>query len=170
MDEQSFLDRIKSAPGDTRVLREYAQWLTVNHDSRGPLLTAELDVEDAQATLFKLQQHRRSMRSICGDHPVWLDIVLPLTVKSPADGIFSHSSTPDEAPFIKVGDPCVPGTLLGMVKNANTFYRIHPGHFGVIAEIAVSNGAIVVKGEILMKLKRPQTPSAIPETRPQQSI
>ena len=158
MDEQSFLDRLRSTPGDSAVLGDYAAWLIDRGDPRGEHLAAELAVHDAETRLFDAQQHLYSFRGNRTQDFKWLDSVLPMTAKAPADGIFYAGPSPDEPPFVRPGDFCHNETVVGVVESQKVFFQIAAGHCGVVSEVLVTDGAAVSFGDIIVRMIRPQKP------------
>lgn len=154
MDEHSHLERLRSAPGDAEILQNYAQWLSANSDPRGEYLTAELALRDTEARMRQLQAQMYELTVLRGLDLNWLDTVLPLTVKAPTAGTFYTSSSPDESPFAKPGDPCSPETIVGILEVMRVPNQIQASHAGYVAEVVVSNGQPVECGAPLIRLTR----------------
>ncbi|MDB5339699.1 MAG: accB 1 [Planctomycetaceae bacterium] len=155
MDDTSFLERIRSSPGDAVLLREYAEWLTEHDDPRGGYLTAELDLRDTEMRLLQLRSAVGKFAAHRGLDANWLDLVVPLTVRSPMRGTFYAAPAPDESPFVKIGDICHPETIIGIIEAMHVYNTIPAGHYGVVSEVLASSGLPVAYGDPLVQLTRP---------------
>lgn len=163
MDEQSHLELIRSSPGDEKLLREYAEWLSANDDPRGEYLQAELAFRE---TLDRLQQIRSQMYELTVVRVLdlnWLDIVHPLSVTAIADGTFYTAETADDEPLVKPGDGCEPDTIVGILEIMRVRNQIAAGTAGYISEIVARNGQSVKGGDTLIKLVRLPPQSMNPE-------
>ena len=74
-------------------------------------------------------------------------------VKSPLVGTYYAASSPDSAPFVKVGDKVSKGQVLGIVEAMKLMNEIESEFDGEIAEICVKDGDIVEYGQPLFKIK-----------------
>ena len=74
-------------------------------------------------------------------------------VKSPMVGTFYASSSPDKAPFVKVGDKVHKGQVLCIVEAMKLMNEIESEFDGEIVEICVNNEDIVEYGKPLFKIK-----------------
>ena len=61
-------------------------------------------------------------------------------VKSPLVGTFYSASSPDSAPFVKVGDTVKKGQVLGIVEAMKLMKEIESECAGTVAEVLVENG------------------------------
>ena len=60
-------------------------------------------------------------------------------VKSPLVGTFYSASSPDSAPFVKVGDTVKKGQVLGIVEAMKLMNEIESEFDGVVKEIQIEN-------------------------------
>lgn len=74
-------------------------------------------------------------------------------VKSPMVGTFYSSSSPKEAPYVKVGDKVKKGDVLCIVEAMKLMNEIEADYDGEIIEICVNNEDIVEYGTPLFKIK-----------------
>ena len=74
-------------------------------------------------------------------------------VKSPLVGTYYAASSPDSAPFVKVGDKVSKGQVLGIVEAMKLMNEIESEFDGEIAEICVKDGDVVEYGTPLFKIK-----------------
>ena len=64
-------------------------------------------------------------------------------VKSPLVGTFYSASSPDSAPFVKVGDTVKKGQVLGIVEAMKLMNEIESEFDGTVKAILVKNGDLV---------------------------
>lgn len=74
-------------------------------------------------------------------------------IKSPLVGTFYSAPSPDDAPFVSVGDTVKKGQVVGIVEAMKLMNEIESEHDGVITEILVNNGDMVEYGQVLIKVK-----------------
>lgn len=74
-------------------------------------------------------------------------------VKSPLVGTFYSAPSPDDAPFVSVGDTVKKGQVIGIVEAMKLMNEIECEHDGIITEIMVNNGDMVEYGQTLIKIK-----------------
>lgn len=70
-------------------------------------------------------------------------------VKSPLVGTFYSASSPDTAPFVKVGDTVKKGQVLGIVEAMKLMNEIESEFDGVVKEIQIENEQVVEYGQPL---------------------
>ena len=70
-------------------------------------------------------------------------------VKSPLVGTFYRASSPDSAPFVKVGDTVKKGQVLGIVEAMKLMNEIESEFDGVVKEIQIENEQVVEYGQPL---------------------
>jgi acetyl-CoA carboxylase biotin carboxyl carrier protein len=74
-------------------------------------------------------------------------------VKSPIVGTFYESSSPDTAPFVRVGETVQPGKVLCIIESMKLMNEIEAEVAGVITSKLVSNGQPVEYGEALFGIR-----------------
>ncbi|MDO4223084.1 MAG: acetyl-CoA carboxylase biotin carboxyl carrier protein [Acinetobacter sp.] len=72
---------------------------------------------------------------------------------SPMVGVFYAAPSPDEAPFVKVGQSVKAGQTLCIVEAMKIMNPIEATQDGVIEEILVNNGDVVQFGQPLFRLR-----------------
>jgi acetyl-CoA carboxylase biotin carboxyl carrier protein len=82
--------------------------------------------------------------------PVAEDI--PGAIRAPLPGTFYHAPSPGAPPFVAIGDAVSPDTVIGIIETMKLFNPVHAGSEGTVAEIMADNGAMVAKGQALMKV------------------
>ena len=70
-------------------------------------------------------------------------------VKSPLVGTFYVSPSPEEEPFVKVGDTVSTGQVLGIVEAMKLMNEIESEFDGVVKQILVSNEDVIEFGQPL---------------------
>jgi len=70
-------------------------------------------------------------------------------LKSPLVGTFYASPSPEEEPFVKVGDRVSKGQMLGIVEAMKLLNEIESDFDGVIKEICVSNEEVVEYDQVM---------------------
>ena len=75
------------------------------------------------------------------------------TINSPLVGTFYAAPSPDDVPFVSVGDTVKKGQVIGIVEAMKLMNEIESDHDGVITEIMVNNGDMVEYGQVLVKVK-----------------
>ena len=70
-------------------------------------------------------------------------------VKSPLVGTFYSASSPDSAPFVKVGDTVKKGQVLGIVEAMKLMNELESEFDGVVKEIQIENEQVVEYGQPL---------------------
>jgi acetyl-CoA carboxylase biotin carboxyl carrier protein len=74
----------------------------------------------------------------------WLDIEAPMT------GLFYRGPSPDQPPYVEVGDLVAVGQSVGLIEAMKVFSEIPAPVSGRIVEIAAANGVLVGEGDLLM--------------------
>ena len=75
-------------------------------------------------------------------------------VKSPMVGTFYVSSSPDAAPFVKVGDRIEKGQTICIIEAMKIMNEIESEMSGEVVEILVNNENVIEYGQALMKVRR----------------
>lgn len=70
-------------------------------------------------------------------------------VKSPLVGTFYASPSPEQEPFVKVGDHVSKGQVLGIVEAMKLMNEIESDYDGVVKQILVSNEDVIEFGQPL---------------------
>ncbi|MEY2863910.1 MAG: acetyl-CoA carboxylase biotin carboxyl carrier protein [Pseudomonadota bacterium] len=72
---------------------------------------------------------------------------------SPMLGVFYAAASPNEAPFIRIGQTIKAGDTLGIVEAMKIMNPIEATQSGVIEEILVKNGDVVQFGQPLFRFR-----------------
>lgn len=75
-------------------------------------------------------------------------------LKSPFVGTFYASSSPDKAPYVKVGDRVTKGQTLCILEAMKIMNEIEADESGEIVEICVDNESLVEFGQVLFRIKK----------------
>ena len=74
-------------------------------------------------------------------------------VKSPIVGTFYEASSPETAPFVKVGDRVEPGQVLCIIESMKLMNEIEAEVGGVVTARLTENGRPVEYGEALFSIR-----------------
>ena len=74
-------------------------------------------------------------------------------LKSPMVGMFYRSSSPEDAPFVKVGDTVTADTVVCIIEAMKVMNEVKAGMSGVVAEIYAENGHPVEYDSKLIRIK-----------------
>jgi acetyl-CoA carboxylase biotin carboxyl carrier protein len=75
-------------------------------------------------------------------------------VVAPMVGMFYRAQSPDDPPFVEVGDHVESGQIIGLVEAMKTFNEIMSDVSGTVREVVVSNGALVETGAPLIMVEK----------------
>lgn len=73
-------------------------------------------------------------------------------ITSPMVGTFYRASSPEAAPFVKVGDRIGPESTVCIIEAMKVFNEIPAGVSGQVVAVLVENGAAVEFGQALLKV------------------
>ncbi len=76
-----------------------------------------------------------------------------LPVKSPMVGVFYAAPSPDDSPYVAVGDSVKKGDVICIVEAMKLLNEITSEYDGVISEICVKNGEVVEFGQPLFYVR-----------------
>ena len=78
-------------------------------------------------------------------------------VRAPLPGTFYRAARPGAAPFVEIGAPVEPATVVAIVETMKLMNSVHAGIAGVIEQIGVGDAQPVAQGAVLMRI-RPTPP------------
>jgi acetyl-CoA carboxylase biotin carboxyl carrier protein len=76
-----------------------------------------------------------------------------IDIRSPLNGIFYAASSPDEAPFVKLGDEISPGQVVGLVEAMKVFNEIVAEVAGTVSALLIAEGAEVAEGGAVLRVR-----------------
>lgn len=76
-----------------------------------------------------------------------LPIIAPLT------GVYYAAPSPEEPPFVAVGDVVNAGQVVALIEAMKVFNEIQAEVAGRVTAIAASNGNVVQKGDVLLRVE-----------------
>ena len=125
---------------------------------------SELDLEEngcrlrlsrGDAPTFDAPQARASatIGDARSDPPPAVTTQQPALVRAPTSGIFCLSSSPDETPFVRVGESVQKGQKLCMLEAMKQFHAVNADRDGKIAAILAENGQEVDSGQPLFQFE-----------------
>lgn len=74
-------------------------------------------------------------------------------VKAPIVGTFYAAASPDEPPYVKVGDTVKKGDVLMIIESMKLMNEVTSDFDGVVEEILVSNGEAVEYDQPIMRIR-----------------
>ena len=74
----------------------------------------------------------------------------PGAVVSPIVGTAYHAPSPDDAPFVQVGDKVAAGQTILVIEAMKTFNEIPSPHGGTVRQILFENATPIEFGDVLM--------------------
>lgn len=77
-----------------------------------------------------------------------------MPVVAPMVGMFYRAQSPDDPPFVEVGDHIEAGHIIGLVEAMKTFNEIMSDVSGTVREIVAANGALVETGATLILVEK----------------
>jgi acetyl-CoA carboxylase biotin carboxyl carrier protein len=79
-----------------------------------------------------------------------------LAIRPPLPGTFYRSPQPGAPPFVEVGDPIEPDTVVAIIETMKLMNPVHAGVHGTIEAILFDNAA-PVEAEAVLMIVRPPT-------------
>ena len=73
-------------------------------------------------------------------------------VVAPLHGVLHLTPSPNEPPFVKLGDPVQAGQTLGTLEAMKMFHTLKSGHSGIVAAILATSGSEVAPGQPLFRI------------------
>lgn len=76
-----------------------------------------------------------------------------LAVRTPLTGMFYMAPTPQDPPYVQVGDPVEVDQVVALVEAMKVFNEIRSEHHGVVERIVAENGQLVHTDQPLLLLR-----------------
>ncbi len=76
-----------------------------------------------------------------------------LEISSPIVGVFYEAPSPDEKPYVQVGDHVEPDQILCLIEAMKMFNEVKSPCAGTVREIPVANGETVGFGDVLIRIE-----------------
>ncbi len=76
-----------------------------------------------------------------------------LAVRTPLTGMFYTSPTPQDPPYVQVGDPVEADQVVALVEAMKVFNEIRSEHRGVVERVVAENGQLVHTDQPLLLLR-----------------
>lgn len=71
-------------------------------------------------------------------------------IESPMVGVFYHTPSPDDPPYVKVGDEIEVGQTIGLIEAMKMFSEVPSEVAGRVAAIPAESGKLVQEGDVLV--------------------
>jgi acetyl-CoA carboxylase biotin carboxyl carrier protein len=75
-----------------------------------------------------------------------------LEVRAPLPGSFYRASKPGAAPFVNIGAPVSPDTVVAIIETMKLMNSVYAGASGHVVDICIDDGSFVEQGQVLMRL------------------
>lgn len=75
-----------------------------------------------------------------------------IAVRAPLPGTFYRAPQPGAPPFVEMGDPVGPETVVGIVETMKLMNPVHAGTTGIVAAIVTEDGTLVDADAVLMRV------------------
>ncbi len=76
-----------------------------------------------------------------------------VAIIAPLTGIYYETSSPSSLPFVSVGDVVQVGQVIALVEAMKVFNEIQAEVAGRVTAIVVTNGEVVQKGDVLIRIQ-----------------
>ena len=136
---------IKMDKSLTRSLTETPSKEIVKNEVKEEVVTAKTESFSNNETVIS-QPVSQEKTKVSEDEDLYI-------VKSPMVGTFYTSPSPDNAPFVSVGDTVKTSSILCIIEAMKLMNEIESEVSGTIKEILVKNGEMVEYGQPLFKIK-----------------
>lgn len=118
---------------------------------------AELNVRDGDKEVHITRHLPQTTQAVVAPTPVATPAVEPKVTKSgktensPMVGVFYVAPSPNDPPFVKVGQQVEAGDTLGIIEAMKIMNPLEATQSGTIAEILVQNGDVVQYGQPIIR-------------------
>jgi uncharacterized protein (TIGR02996 family) len=160
VDENSYLLSLEQNPDNADLRLAYLAWLETRNDPRAECVRLmnertrlENDLQQINHRIIEID--RQIEQRFSRGTQDWLDVMYPISSRSPISGRFYISRTPDANPFVSVGDLVAPETTVGIVEVGQLFTFVKAGVQGIISAVLVANETEVEHNQLLFNVRRP---------------
>jgi acetyl-CoA carboxylase biotin carboxyl carrier protein len=81
------------------------------------------------------------------------DVPGTTSVRTSLPGTFYRAPKPGADPYVEPGAKVTPDSVVGIVETMKLMTPVHAGVSGVVDSILVGNGELVVKGQVLVRVR-----------------
>lgn len=75
-----------------------------------------------------------------------------VVITAPSVGVFYRAPSPDQPPYIEVGDTVEPETTVALIEAMKVFAGVTAGVKGTVVEVLAENNALVEHGQALFRV------------------
>ncbi len=133
--KENGLNRLEIEDNGTKVVAE--KWAEQSAPMAAPPAAANVSVDS---------------RPEAGPVPDIIDFNNVFEVKAPLVGVFYSAPSPDDEPFVRIGDEVQKGDVLCIIEAMKLMNEIAAERDGRVVDICVKNGDIAEFGQVLFKL------------------
>ena len=144
--KQNGLEELEIKHGENKIFLKKSQPQV--YSSLGPPLVARRSSLEGSSHESRDPSHEQSHESSL--QPV-ADNLIP--IKSPIVGTFYAKPSPDSEPFVEIGSPVGPQTVVCIIEAMKVMNEIKAETSGTIVEVFVNDGQAVEYGQVLFKVK-----------------
>lgn len=136
---------------ETKQIKELIELFESSGLSSMEIEEGNLKVRLAKPTTPMVSTHSVVMKPTVVNEEVKEDTP-KITITSPLVGTFYRAKTPNDAPYVQVGDHVNVGDVICMIEAMKTMNEIKADKAGIIKEIVIENGSMVQYGDELFIL------------------
>jgi acetyl-CoA carboxylase biotin carboxyl carrier protein len=85
--------------------------------------------------------------------PAVADVPGTTSVRTPLPGTFYRAPKPGAEPYVEVGATVGADSVVGIVETMKLMTPVHAGAIGIVDSILVGNGELVVKDQVLVRVR-----------------
>ena len=72
-----------------------------------------------------------------------------MEIRSPLPGVFYRRPAPESDPFVALGSPVGPDTVVALIEVMKQFFEVQANTTGTITDVAVADADMVDAGQVL---------------------
>jgi acetyl-CoA carboxylase biotin carboxyl carrier protein len=151
--EESGLSELRYERGNLRVTLRTAAFRQEGAVAPAPLTAAAAPASavDALDALEEDASHTDEADTTLGHASV--DTAGHLRIEAPIMGVFYRKPSPEEPPFVEVGDVIEAGHVVGMIEAMKVFSEVPSEVAGRVVDVPAKHGGLVQPGDALVVLE-----------------
>jgi acetyl-CoA carboxylase biotin carboxyl carrier protein len=129
---------------DPEVLRDVIQGLAATD-------VDELEISQGSARIYVRREPGRRGATPVLEHAAEVRDAIP--IKAPLAGVLYTRPSPEEPPFVVVGDPVESGQVVALIETMKLFNEVAADIAGDVISLPVSEGTLVEAGQPLLYVR-----------------